>query len=158
MKLDNKIHDIDIEVAQLCPTLCDPMDCSLSGSSIHGIFQARVLEWVAISFPRRSSQPRDQIQSPSLLADTLPSESPGKSIGQIGPLISSDRHLLSNDSMADTILDTENSDDGNSETDDKEFIQVQREKQKPSVVFSTPCVSCNARRMCTVLCELWASN
>ena len=37
------------EVAQLCPTLCDPMDCSLSGSSIHGIFQARVLEWIAIS-------------------------------------------------------------------------------------------------------------
>ena len=38
------------EVAQSCPTLCDPMDCSLPGSLIHGIFQARVLEWVAISF------------------------------------------------------------------------------------------------------------
>ena len=38
------------EVSQSCPTLCDPMDCSLPGSSIHGIFQARVLEWVAISF------------------------------------------------------------------------------------------------------------
>src|SRR5574340_612717 len=38
------------EVAQLCPTLCDPMDCSLPGSSIHGIFQARVLEWGAIAF------------------------------------------------------------------------------------------------------------
>ena len=38
------------EVAQSCPTLCDPMDCSLSGSSVHGIFQARVLEWTAISF------------------------------------------------------------------------------------------------------------
>ena len=38
------------EVAQSCPTLCDPMDCSLSGSSIYGIFQARVLEWVAIAF------------------------------------------------------------------------------------------------------------
>ena len=47
------------EVAQLCPTLCDPMDCSLSVSSIHGIFQARILEWVTISFSRRSSQPRD---------------------------------------------------------------------------------------------------
>ena len=43
------------EVAQSCPTLCDPMDCSLSGSSIDGIFQARVLEWVAISFSRGSS-------------------------------------------------------------------------------------------------------
>ena len=38
------------EVIQLCPTLCDPMDCSLPGSSIHGIFQARVLEWGAIAF------------------------------------------------------------------------------------------------------------
>ena len=46
------------EVAQLCPTLWDPMDCSLPGSSIHGIFQARILEWVAISFSRESSRPR----------------------------------------------------------------------------------------------------
>ena len=43
------------EVAQSCPTLCNPMDCSLSGSSIHRIFQARVLEWIAISFCRGSS-------------------------------------------------------------------------------------------------------
>ena len=41
------------EVAQLCPTLNDPMDCSLPGSSIHGIFQARVLEWDAIAFSER---------------------------------------------------------------------------------------------------------
>ena len=40
------------EVAQSCPTLSDPMDCSLPGSSIHGIFQARVLEWVAIVFSK----------------------------------------------------------------------------------------------------------
>jgi len=40
----------DSEVAQLCPTLRDPMDCSLPGSSIYGIFQARVLEWGAITF------------------------------------------------------------------------------------------------------------
>ena len=40
--------------------LCDPMDCSLPGSSVHGILQARILEWVAISFSRGSSQPRDQ--------------------------------------------------------------------------------------------------
>ena len=39
--------------------LCDPMDCSLPGSSIHGISQARILEWLAISFSRRSSRPRD---------------------------------------------------------------------------------------------------
>ena len=47
-------------VTQSCPTLCNPMDCSLPYSSIHGVFQARVLEWVAISFSRGSSQPRDQ--------------------------------------------------------------------------------------------------
>ena len=40
------------EVSQLCPTLSDPMDCSLPGSSIHGIFQARVLEWGAIAFSK----------------------------------------------------------------------------------------------------------
>ena len=47
------------EFAQSCPTLCNPMDCSLPGSSIHGIFQAKILKWVAISFSRGSSQPRD---------------------------------------------------------------------------------------------------
>ena len=55
------------EVAQSCPTLCDPMDCSLPGSSIHGIFQARVLEWVAISFTRGSSQNIGVLPSASLL-------------------------------------------------------------------------------------------
>ena len=45
------------EVAQPCPTLCDLMDCRLPGSSFHGIFQARILEWVANSFFRRSSWP-----------------------------------------------------------------------------------------------------
>ena len=44
----------------MCPTLCDPMDCSPPGSPIHGIFQARVLEWVAIFFSRGSSWPRDR--------------------------------------------------------------------------------------------------
>ena len=47
---------------QSCPTLCDPMDYSLLGSSVRGILQARILEWVAISFSRGSSQPRDSIQ------------------------------------------------------------------------------------------------
>ena len=42
------------EVAQLCPTLCDTMDCSLRGSSVHGIFQATVLEWGAISFSKKA--------------------------------------------------------------------------------------------------------
>ena len=47
------------EVAQSCSTLCNPMGCGLTGSSVHGIFQARILEWVAISLFRRSSQSRD---------------------------------------------------------------------------------------------------
>ena len=46
-------------VAQLCPTLCNPMDCSLPGNSVHGILQARILEWVAIPFSKGSSQFRD---------------------------------------------------------------------------------------------------
>ena len=45
-----KKQKLKTEVTQSCPTLCGPMDCSLRGFSIHGIFQARVLEWVAISF------------------------------------------------------------------------------------------------------------
>ena len=49
-------------VAQSCPTLCDSMDCSLPGSSVHGIFQAIVLEWIAISVSSRSSWPRDRTQ------------------------------------------------------------------------------------------------
>ena len=50
------------EVTQSCPALCSPADCKLPYSSVHGIFQARVLEWVAISFSRGSSQPRDRTQ------------------------------------------------------------------------------------------------
>ena len=47
---------------QSCPTLCDPMDCSPPGSSVHGILQARILEWVTISSSRASSLPRDRTQ------------------------------------------------------------------------------------------------
>ena len=54
--------ECECEVAQLCPTLCNPMDCILPSSSVHGIFQARVLELGAISFSRRSFQPRDWTQ------------------------------------------------------------------------------------------------
>ena len=48
----------EVEVAQLCPTLCDPMNCSLPDSSVHGILRARILEWVAIPFSKGSFQPR----------------------------------------------------------------------------------------------------
>ena len=72
------------EVAQLCPTLCDPMDCSLPGSSVQGILQARVLQWVSIFFSRRFPDPGIKPGSPALQADTLPSEPPGKSGGRRG--------------------------------------------------------------------------
>ena len=51
---------LSILVAPSCPTLCNPMDCSLPGSFVHGILQTRILAWVAIPFYRRSSWPRDQ--------------------------------------------------------------------------------------------------
>ena len=62
-KLFNKLHIVvcvHAKSLQSCPTLCNPMDCSMPGSFVRGIFQARVLKWVAISFSRGSSQPRDQ--------------------------------------------------------------------------------------------------
>ena len=54
------------EVAQSCPTLCDPMVCSLSASSVHGIFQARILEWVAIAFSRDLPHPGIEPGFPAL--------------------------------------------------------------------------------------------
>ena len=57
-----KESENESEVAQSCPTLCDPVDCSPPGSSAHGILQARILEWVAISFSRGSSQLKDWTQ------------------------------------------------------------------------------------------------
>ena len=56
------IRVCESEAAQSCPTLCNPMDCSPPSSSVHGIFQAILLEWIAISFSRGSSRPRDQTQ------------------------------------------------------------------------------------------------
>ena len=60
------------EVAQSCLTLRDPMDCSPPGSSVHGIFQARVLEWGATAFSRGFSQPGIESVSLALQADSLP--------------------------------------------------------------------------------------
>ena len=65
------------EVAQSCPTLFGHMDYVLLGSSIHGIFQARVLEWVAISLSRGSSQPRDWIRISRIVGRCF-TEPPGK--------------------------------------------------------------------------------
>ena len=60
-------------VAQSCPTLCDPMDSSPPGSSVYGIIQARILEWVAMPSSRESSQPRNrtQVRSPTFQVDSL---------------------------------------------------------------------------------------
>ena len=61
-KLDDLIRQSEdaLILAQSCPTLCDPMDCSPPGSSVHEIFQARIMEWVANSFTKGSSRPRDR--------------------------------------------------------------------------------------------------
>ena len=56
--LEGSFHKVKVLVTQSCPTLCNPIDCSPQGSPVHGILQARILEWVAISF-KGSSQLRD---------------------------------------------------------------------------------------------------
>ena len=65
-------------IAQSCLTLCDPMDCSRPGSSVHGALQARIVEWVAISSPWDLLNPGIEPASPALQADSLPSEPPGQ--------------------------------------------------------------------------------
>ena len=59
-KPDKETKSRNMDCAQLCPTLCNPVDCSQSGPSVHGILQARILEWVAVSFSRAYSRLRDQ--------------------------------------------------------------------------------------------------
>ena len=67
-------------VAQLCPALCDPMDCSWPGSSVHGILQVKILEWVAMPFFQGIFQPDPGIEpvSPVWQADSLPSKPLGE--------------------------------------------------------------------------------
>ena len=65
------------EVVQSCLALCHPVDCSPPGSSVHGILQARILEWVSISFSRGFPDPGMEPRSPALQADALTSEPPG---------------------------------------------------------------------------------
>ena len=73
-----KKSESESEVAQSCPTLCDPLDCSLPGFSIHEVFQARVLEWAAIPSPGDLHHPGIQPRSLALQAGSLLSEPPGK--------------------------------------------------------------------------------
>ena len=65
-------------ITQSCPTFCDPMDYSLPGSSVPGIFQARILEWVASPFSRGSSWPRDQTHVSCIGRWFFTAEPPGK--------------------------------------------------------------------------------
>ena len=65
-------------VVQSCPTLCDPTDSSTSGSSVHGLSQARILDWVAIPFSRGSSLPGTGPGSLALQMNSLPPGPPGK--------------------------------------------------------------------------------
>ena len=65
-------------VTQSCLTLCDPIDCSPPGSSVHGILQARILEWVPCPSPGDFPDPGIEPKSPALQVDSLPSEPPGK--------------------------------------------------------------------------------
>ena len=77
-------------VTKSCPTFCDPMDYSLPGFSVHGIAQARILEWVDISFSRGSSQSRDQTQVSTLQTGSLPLSHKGRPYDpkDVGDLIS----------------------------------------------------------------------
>ena len=88
-------------LTQSCLTLCKPMDYSLSGSSVHGILQARILEWVAIPLLQGNlPDPGIKPGFPALQADSLPSESPGKPIGRVScdhlVMMVSDRFLYQN--------------------------------------------------------------
>ena len=77
---------VKVKVTQSCPTLCDPMDYT-----VHGILQARILEWVAFSSPGDLPNPRIKPRSPTLQMDSLPAETQGK------PIISSSDIILQND-------------------------------------------------------------
>ena len=81
-------------VSQLSKTICDPMDCSPPGSSVHGIFQERVLEWVAIPFPRESSWPRDWTPVSCIAGRFFTIEPPGKPIEQRRRLEKKEEHFM----------------------------------------------------------------
>ena len=75
------LYAIEVKWSESHPVVSDslqPRDCCQPGSSVHGILQARILEWVVVPFSRESSQARIEPRSPALQADSLPSEPPGK--------------------------------------------------------------------------------
>ena len=78
VKVSKFFTDNEVIVTQSCLTLCEPMDCSLPGSFVYGILQARILEWVSISFPGDLPNAVTEPGSPSLQAESLPIEQRGK--------------------------------------------------------------------------------
>ena len=100
-------------VAQLCPTFCNPMDCSSPGSSVHGILQAKILEWVACPSPGDLPDPGIEPRFPALQADSLPSEPPhGKC-----------QHLLLEEQIAKMFLWVEWESPGTTRIRDKPMVQ-----------------------------------
>ena len=71
--LTYQAYQVKVLVVQSCLTLCDPIDCRLPGSSVHGILQARILEWVAYPFSRESSQPRNRTGVSCIAGGLFPS-------------------------------------------------------------------------------------
>ena len=80
-------------VSQSCPVLCNPMDCSPPGSSVHGILQARILEWVAIPSSRRSSQPRDRTQVSRIAGGFFTIEATREALPLNWPLLFEQPHM-----------------------------------------------------------------
>ena len=79
--------EVKVLVAQSCPTLCDPMDCSLPDSSVHWIIQARKLEWLPCPPPGDLPNPGIEPGSPALQANSLPPDPSGKPLDPTGPAI-----------------------------------------------------------------------
>ena len=91
------------KLLQSCPTLCDPMDCSPRGSFVHGIFQAIILQWVAMPCPRGSSQPRDWTRVLCLLhwqVGSLWLATPEKPILRLSMHIQKQRHYFANKGLS----------------------------------------------------------
>ena len=78
--MPSPVHESESEVAQSCPTLCDPIDGSPPGSSVPGILQARTLEWVVISFSNAAAAAVKSLQSCPTLYDPIDGSPPGSSV------------------------------------------------------------------------------
>ena len=85
--LEEKLWQTCVLVVQSCLTVCDPMDCSSPGFSVHGIHQIRILEWVAIPSSRDLHNPGIEPGSPTLQDDSLLSEPPGKPVTNLGSIL-----------------------------------------------------------------------